>query len=263
MLLSFPAETVNMLEKLLKAHKLSPFARSDLPKPANPTTPEKLEIASSALQIIHAGGRVECYYMAIPAARILEKYPSHALAKPEVFRRPWNSVVRPEKILTPGHKFLLVPHHAVRKLRRKIGKPSEESSSSSSSSSVSLTSQASNDASTDMVSRQNNNDVSSRSFFSESDISTGVSRDSSCSFRSALRKKTGVKKYVRFAGIAVKHKGGHNSTNSEKKGNKVDHDTSLKSSSTTVSRSNRRNRRPRNSAAWRPSLTVISESKGD
>ncbi|KAJ6941104.1 hypothetical protein NC651_007022 [Populus alba x Populus x berolinensis] len=138
----------------------------------------------------------------------LGEYPSHALAKPEVFRRPWNSVVRPEKILTPGQKFVLVPHHAVRKLRRKIGKPT------------------SNDASTDMVSRQNNNDVSSRSFFSESDISTGVSRDSSCSFRSALRKKTG-------------HKGGHNSTNSEKKGNKVDHDTSLKSSSTTVSRSNR------------------------
>ncbi|XP_011007013.1 PREDICTED: uncharacterized protein LOC105112842 [Populus euphratica] len=217
-----------MLDKLLKAHKLSPFARSDLPKPANPTTPEKLEIASSALKIIHPGGRVECYYMAIPAARILEKYPSHALAKPEVFRRPWNSVVRPEKILTPGQKFLLVPHHAVRKLRRKIGKPSE----------------------IDMVSRQNNNDVSSRSFFSESDISTGVSRDSSSSFRSALRKKTGVKKYVRFAGIA-------------KKGNKVDHDTSLKSSSTTVSRSNRGNGRPRNSAAWRPSLTVISESKGD
>ena len=212
-----------MLDRLLKAHKLSPFARSDLPNPANPTSPEKLEIASSALKIIHAGGRVECYYMAIPAARILEKYPSHALAKPEVFRRPWNSVVRPEKILTPGQKFLLVPRHAVRKLRRKIGKPSEESSSSSSSS-VSLTSQASNDASTDMVSRQN--------------ISTGVSRDSSCSFRSALRKKTGVKKHVRFAGIAVKHKGGHNSTNSEKKGNRVNHDTSLKSSSTTVSRSN-------------------------
>ncbi|KAJ7008470.1 hypothetical protein NC653_007212 [Populus alba x Populus x berolinensis] len=213
-----------MLEKLLKAHKLSPLARSDLPKPANPMTPEKLEIASSALMIIHAGGRVECYLILLKYFGPLTEYPSHALAKPEVFRRPWNSVVRPEKILTPGQKFLLVPHHAVRKLRRKIGKPSEESSSSSSSS-VSLTSQASNDVSTDMVSRQNNNDVSSRSFFSESDISTGVSRDSSCSFRSALRKKTGVKKHVRYAGIAVKHKGGHNSTNSEKKGNRVDHNT--------------------------------------
>ena len=151
MLPIFPAETVTMLDKLLKVHKLSPFARSDRPKPTNPTTPEKLENASSALKIIHAGGRVECYYMAIPAARILEKYPSHALAKPEVFRRPWNSVVRPEKILTPGQKFLLVPHHTVKKLRRKIRKPSEESSSPS----VSSTSKASNDTSTDMVSDQN------------------------------------------------------------------------------------------------------------
>ncbi|KAJ6334294.1 hypothetical protein OIU78_011232 [Salix suchowensis] len=91
----------------------------DHPKPANPTTPEKLEIASSALKIIHGGGRVECYYMAIPAARILEKYPSHALAKPEVFRSPWNSVVRPEKIPTPGQDSLPVPHHTVKKLRRK------------------------------------------------------------------------------------------------------------------------------------------------
>ncbi|KAF9688231.1 hypothetical protein SADUNF_Sadunf02G0175700 [Salix dunnii] len=231
-----------MLDRLLKVHKLSPFARSDHPKPANPTTPEKLEIASSALKIIHAGGRVECYYMATPAARILEKYPSHALAKPEVFRRPWNSVVRPEKILTPGQKFLLVPHHTVKKLRRKIRKPT------------------STDTSIDMVSRRNNNDVSSRSLFSESDISTHVSWDSSRSFRSALRKKTCVKKHVRFAGIDVKHKVGYTSADSEKKGDKVDHDNSLKSSSTTVSRSNGQNRRPRNSAAWRPLLTMISES---
>ncbi|KAJ6338695.1 hypothetical protein OIU76_008203 [Salix suchowensis] len=123
---------------------------SDHPKPANPTTPEKLEIASSALKIIHGGGRVECNYMAIPAARILEKYPSHALAKPEVFRSPWNSVVRPEKIPTPGQDSLPVPHHTVKKLRRKIREPGEESSSSS----VSSTSKASNDTSTDMVSDQ-------------------------------------------------------------------------------------------------------------
>ncbi|KAJ6390278.1 hypothetical protein OIU77_024489 [Salix suchowensis] len=124
--------------------------KSDHPKPANPTTPEKLEIASSALKIIHGGGRVECYYMAIPAARILEKYPSHALAKPEVFRSPWNSVVRPEKIPTPGQDSLPVPHHTVKRLRRKIREPGEESSSSS----VSSTSKASNDTSTDMVSDQ-------------------------------------------------------------------------------------------------------------
>ncbi|CAK7349151.1 unnamed protein product [Dovyalis caffra] len=238
-----------MLDKLLKVHKLSPFARGEPPKRANPATPQEPEIASSALKIIHAGGRIECYYMAIPAARILEKYPSHALAKPEVFRRPWDSVVRPEKILTPGQKFFLVPHHTVKKLRRKSRKPSKELSS------VSFISQASNDTSVDTVSGQNT-DVSSSSFFSQRDAS--VSRDGSCSFRSDLRKKTGVKKHVRFAWIDAKHKAAGYATNSEKKGNKVE-DSSLKNSS-SVSESHGRKRRPRTSVAWQPSLTVISES---
>ncbi|KAJ9169910.1 hypothetical protein P3X46_018054 [Hevea brasiliensis] len=49
------------------------------------------------------------YHMAIPAVKILEKYPSYVVVKPEVFRRPWDSVVRRrEKILTPGQKFFLV-----------------------------------------------------------------------------------------------------------------------------------------------------------
>jgi hypothetical protein len=152
-----------MLGRLRQVHKLSPFARGDHAKPANPAAARQPEIASSAMKIIHAGGRIECYYMATPAARILEKYPSHYLAKPEVFRRPWDSVVRREKILIPGQKFLLVPRHTVKKLRRKIRQPSKELSS------VSSASRASNDTSVDMVSRQNI-DVPSSSFFSQSDL---------------------------------------------------------------------------------------------
>jgi hypothetical protein len=106
-----------MLGRLRQVHKLSPFEHGDHAKPANPAAARQPEIASSAMKIIHAGGRIECYYMATPAARILEKYPSHYLAKPEVFRRPWDSVVRREKILIPGQKFLLVPRHTVKKLR--------------------------------------------------------------------------------------------------------------------------------------------------
>ncbi|KAI9382738.1 hypothetical protein POPTR_014G170000v4 [Populus trichocarpa] len=221
-----------MLGRLRQVHKLSPFEHGDHAKPANPAAARQPEIASSAMKIIHAGGRIECYYMATPAARILEKYPSHYLAKPEVFRRPWDSVVRREKILIPGQK-----------------QPSKELSS------VSSASRASNDTSVDMVSRQNI-DVPSSSFFSQSDIS--VSRDTKRSCRSALRKETGVKKHVRFTCFDVKHKAADYSTNSEKKGIKVE-DSSLKSSS-NVSQSHGRKRRPRNSAAWQPSLTVISES---
>ncbi|KAJ6880588.1 hypothetical protein NC652_033809 [Populus alba x Populus x berolinensis] len=124
----------------------------------------------------------------------------------------------------PGQKFLPVPRHTVKKLRRKIRQPSKELSSA------------------DMVPRQNI-DVPSSSFFSQSDIS--VSRDTKRSCRSASRKEK-------------PQKAADYSTNSEKKGNKVE-DSSLKSSS-NVSQSHGRKRRPRNSAAWQPSLTLISES---
>nr|POE61411.1 hypothetical protein CFP56_44037 [Quercus suber] len=55
--------------------------------------------------------------MAIPAARIMEKYPKFLLARLEVFRRPWDSVVRPDQ------KFFVVPRRTVRKLQKRIRKP--------------------------------------------------------------------------------------------------------------------------------------------
>ncbi|KAJ6880587.1 hypothetical protein NC652_033809 [Populus alba x Populus x berolinensis] len=73
----------------------------------------------------------------------------------------------------PGQKFLPVPRHTVKKLRRKIRQPSKELSSA------------------DMVPRQNI-DVPSSSFFSQSDIS--VSRDTKRSCRSASRKEKPVLK---------------------------------------------------------------------
>ncbi|KAL2474412.1 Uncharacterized protein Adt_35148 [Abeliophyllum distichum] len=77
-----------------------------------------------ALKIVHAGGSAEYYYMAIPAAKIIDKYPSFILARPEVFRRPWESIVRPEEILIPGQKYYIVPRRTVKKLRRRIKKTS-------------------------------------------------------------------------------------------------------------------------------------------
>lgn len=72
-----------------------------------------------ALMIIHAGGHAENYYMAIPASMIIEKHHSFILARPEIFRRPWESVVRPDEILIPGQKYYLVPRRTVKKLRRR------------------------------------------------------------------------------------------------------------------------------------------------
>lgn len=82
---------------------------------------------SSALKIIHAGGRTDYYYMAVPASRVMEKYPSFILAKPEIFRRPWDSVVRAEEMLVPGQKFFVVPIRTVKKLKRRIRKPVKDS----------------------------------------------------------------------------------------------------------------------------------------
>lgn len=102
---------------------------------ANPNpnpTPIIREVAvrekPSVLQIIHAGGVVERYYMAFPAASIMEKHPNSVLARPEIFRRPWDSIVQPEEILVPGQKYFVVPVGTVKKLRRRMWKPSHEMS---------------------------------------------------------------------------------------------------------------------------------------
>ncbi|KAJ9537762.1 hypothetical protein OSB04_030495 [Centaurea solstitialis] len=78
------------------------------------------------LQIIHAGGRIDRYYMAFPASLIMDKYPGFVLAWPEIFRRPWDSIVPPEEMLVPGQRYFVVPVRTVRKLRRRIWRPSVE-----------------------------------------------------------------------------------------------------------------------------------------
>ncbi|MCD7468860.1 hypothetical protein HAX54_007405 [Datura stramonium] len=104
--------------------------RSDNPPPGRRHGPPKSvsfsvpERPPSALKIIHAGGVAEYYYMATPAARILEKYPSFILARPDVFRRPWDSVVHEDEILIPGQKYYVVPQCTLKKLRRRIKKNS-------------------------------------------------------------------------------------------------------------------------------------------
>ncbi|KAJ0965301.1 hypothetical protein J5N97_026439 [Dioscorea zingiberensis] len=75
---------------------------------------------SSPLRIIHAGGLVEQYYMAIPASEIMRKYPKAVLARPEVFHKPWDSLVGPNEILSLGEKLYIIPRHTVLKLQRRI-----------------------------------------------------------------------------------------------------------------------------------------------
>ncbi|CAL9013508.1 unnamed protein product [Prunus brigantina] len=222
-----------MLHKLLNVHKLKPFVRHALPKQAPATQPQSRpeDGGTSILKIVHAGGHVESYSMAIPAAKILEKYPSFLLARPEVFRQPWDSVVKADEILSPGQKVLLVPRRTVRKLRRRIRKPNKEFSFNS------YVSQSSMDVSSHTISQWKQGAV-------------GELSDSSSTCSSIGRQKSVGKKHVTFTGIDVKHR---------YKAGEMEHSTSSESSS---SQSHGRKRTVRSAMTWQPSLTAITEARG-
>lgn len=61
--------------------------------------------------------------MATPAVSIIERYPLAVLARPDVFRRPWEAVVHPDEILKPGEKLYIVPRRTVLKLQKRARRP--------------------------------------------------------------------------------------------------------------------------------------------
>ncbi|KAK1291807.1 hypothetical protein QJS10_CPB17g00460 [Acorus calamus] len=105
-----------MLRKLITVRSTRCGKSTAVKAPPPPPPPPPLFL-SSTVRIVHAGGLIEYYYMAVPAAGVLEKYPSSCLARPTVFRNPWESIVRPNEILTPGHKYYVVPRRTIRKLQ--------------------------------------------------------------------------------------------------------------------------------------------------
>ncbi|KAM7492437.1 hypothetical protein LguiA_035358 [Lonicera macranthoides] len=228
-----------MLLKFFGARMRKPHAPS---KPSPTGAP--VEERSSALKIIHAGGKVEYYYMAVPAARIMEKYPSFSLARPDIFRRPWDSVVRPEEILIPGQKYFIVPNRTVRKLKRRIGKPraSGENLMTTTTNSFVL------ESFTEIVSQENDG-FSSNSFSTEKSCTSSLS--------SGTKAKVKTKARVRFIGIDSKHDSGSGPLE-KKRSTEVD----VKDKKAKVTRPGERKRRVRSSMTWQPSLTVIDESHG-
>lgn len=72
-----------------------------------------------SVRIIHAGGRIELYQDVIPASHVMEKYPGMCVARPEVFRKPHESILSPEEDLVPGRKYFIVPSTTAIKLKRK------------------------------------------------------------------------------------------------------------------------------------------------
>lgn len=73
----------------------------------------------SVVRIVLAGGIVELYSGAVPASLVMGRHPGLCLARPEVFKRPRESLVGPNERLLPGQKFYLIPRSTIMKLRRK------------------------------------------------------------------------------------------------------------------------------------------------
>ncbi|CAL9096211.1 unnamed protein product [Musa acuminata var. zebrina] len=81
---------------------------------------------NSVVRVVLAGGMVELYAGAVSAQLVMEKYPGLCLTRPDVFRRPHESLVSPKERLLPGQKFYLVPRSTVKKLRQNIPNGPEE-----------------------------------------------------------------------------------------------------------------------------------------
>lgn len=71
------------------------------------------------VRITHVGGQQELYKHAIPASKLMKKYPGMYVARPEVFKIPHQSVLWQGELLLPGHKYILISSRDVEKLKRK------------------------------------------------------------------------------------------------------------------------------------------------
>ncbi|XVF02542.1 hypothetical protein REPUB_Repub04eG0184100 [Reevesia pubescens] len=78
-----------------------------------------LQSRDISVRIIHAGGREELYQNPVPVSDLMEKYPGMCIARPEVFKNPYESLLWPEDSLLPGQKYYIIPSTTVQKLKRK------------------------------------------------------------------------------------------------------------------------------------------------
>lgn len=78
-----------------------------------------IQLKDITVRIVHAGGREELYQSALPASRMIEKYPGMCVAHPSIFRKPHESLVPAEEQLLPGKKYYIVPSTTVQKLKRR------------------------------------------------------------------------------------------------------------------------------------------------
>ncbi|XAR65114.1 hypothetical protein NMG60_11009093 [Bertholletia excelsa] len=70
-------------------------------------------------RVIHAGGHKVRHQNEVSACKLMEKYPGMLVARPEVFRRPHESLLSEEEKLLPGNKYCIIPRSTLRKLQER------------------------------------------------------------------------------------------------------------------------------------------------
>ncbi|KAL7110345.1 hypothetical protein ACP275_05G019900 [Erythranthe tilingii] len=103
------------------------FGSSTTPVPENASKSRNEDVSfgvsaqlkDSTVRIVHAGGRVEMYNEAIPASRMIRKYPGTFVARPSVFKRPHESLLSADDVLLPGNKYFIIRSTTVEKLKRR------------------------------------------------------------------------------------------------------------------------------------------------
>ncbi|KAL8532715.1 hypothetical protein ACS0TY_009068 [Phlomoides rotata] len=77
------------------------------------------QLKDVVVRVVHAGGRIEMYENAMPASKLIHKYPGMCIARPDVFKHPNESVLSGDDILVPGNKYYVVRSTTVEKLKRR------------------------------------------------------------------------------------------------------------------------------------------------
>ncbi|KAJ8758893.1 hypothetical protein K2173_002672 [Erythroxylum novogranatense] len=128
-----------------------------------------------SVRIIHAGGRVERYQHALPASQLMEKYPGMCIARPDVFKDPDGSLLKPNEDLLPGLKYLMIPSSTARKLKHKHKEKDEKLKGPA------------DDMLDVNITWNDNKDLSDESFCSAKDFYASKDRWSRCSVKKRTR----------------------------------------------------------------------------
>ncbi|KAL2484504.1 Uncharacterized protein Adt_29260 [Abeliophyllum distichum] len=76
-------------------------------------------LKNTTVRIVHAGGRIELYQNAIPASELIQRYPGMCIARPDIFKRPHESLLSADDMLLPGNKYIIIRSTTVAKLKRR------------------------------------------------------------------------------------------------------------------------------------------------